>query len=354
MTYPYQKICFTLLDDFQPRTKDILIRRFGLGGQEPQTLEAIGHTHGLTRERIRQIVEDAMRNMREEIAAENTKPIFQEVFAYFRDHLKRFGHLKREDLFVTTVGAANVPNYAVFLLHLGEDFHRHSENEDFHTFWADKAEIIFHAPKVLDEILEFFEERKEPVDLDELEEVYLEKIREIEILKAASESFSSFLEATKHIMQGYDGRFGLRNWSAVNPRGVREKAYIVLKTLGKPLHFTEVARSIEELQKKLPSIRKRTVLPQTVHNELIKDPRFVLVGRGMYALSEWGYEPGTVKEVMVAILKKNGNSMKKEELIKATLQQRHVKESTILLNLQDRNYFERLNDGRYQLKEKEV
>lgn len=91
--------------------------------------------------------------------------------------------------------------------------------------------------------------------------------------------------------------------------------------------------------------KAKNVLPQTVHNELIKDARFVLVGRGTYALSEWGYKPGTVKDVMVQVLRENGNSMDKEEIIKKTLDQRQVKESTILLNLQDRNHFEKDKGG---------
>ena len=35
--------------------KDIIIRRFGLNGHEPETLESIGQDFSITRERVRQI-----------------------------------------------------------------------------------------------------------------------------------------------------------------------------------------------------------------------------------------------------------------------------------------------------------
>ena len=87
---------------------------------------------------------------------------------------------------------------------------------------------------------------------------------------------------------------------------------------------------------------------QTVHNELIKDPRFILVGRGTYALKEWGYQSGTVKEVIGQLLKENG-PLTKEEILKKVLETRLVKPNTILINLQNRQYFSRDKNNKYSL-----
>ena len=151
-------------------------------------------------------------------------------------------------------------------------------------------------------------------------------------------------------MRSWDGKWGLKAWPQVNPRGIRDKAYLVLKRHEKPLHFTEVSKLIAEFQGKFLQNKEKKVLPQTVHNELIKDQRFVLVGRGTYALSDWGYEPGTVKDVIISLLKGNGGNMAKEDIIEKTLVQRQVKESTIELNLQDRSVFARDPSGRYYIK----
>jgi len=117
-----------------------------------------------------------------------------------------------------------------------------------------------------------------------------------------------------------------------------------LKNHGKPLHFSQVT---DLINKSLPSSRQAYV--QTVHNELIKDPRFVLVGRGLYALKEWGYEPGTVSETIGQILKKEG-PLAKQEILDRVLQKRLVKENTILINLQNRKLFERDEVGKYSVK----
>jgi hypothetical protein len=132
------------------------------------------------------------------------------------------------------------------------------------------------------------------------------------------------------------------------------------------LHFTEVANLIDEfLSPKKTSefsvvaasataaavpLAKKTNF-QTVHNELIKDARFVLVGRGVYALKEWGYEPGTVKDVISQVLKKAKQPLSQDEVLKRVLSQRLVKESTILLNLGNKKCFLKSENGRYSVHE---
>jgi DNA-directed RNA polymerase delta subunit len=123
---------------------------------------------------------------------------------------------------------------------------------------------------------------------------------------------------------------------------------LVFKKHGKPLHFTKVAELIDKFNYNLPN--KKTY-SQTVHNELIKDSRFVLVGRGIYALKEWGYERGYVKDVIFQVLKSAQKPLDKEEILEKVLKQRIVKENTVLLNLSNKNYFLRTSKGNYTIKE---
>jgi DNA-directed RNA polymerase delta subunit len=112
-----------------------------------------------------------------------------------------------------------------------------------------------------------------------------------------------------------------------------------LRKHGKPLHFTEVAEQVEEMF-------NRPAHVATTHNELIKDDRFVLVGRGLYALSEWGYSNGVVRDVIRTLLKDKG-PMTKEQIIAEVLKQRQVKENTIYVNLQNANHFKKDAKNRY-------
>ena len=158
-------------------------------------------------------------------------------------------------------------------------------------------------------------------------------------------NFDVLLGLSKELGKNVFGEVGLVSWPSIKPKGVRDKAYLVLKKNNKPRHFSEISKMINATGF---SSKKANV--QTVHNELIKDSRFVLVGRGLYGLSEWGYRPGTVKDVLVDVLKEHGKPLAKSELVAKVLNSRVVKENTILLNLQDSKVFFKKEDGTYTLR----
>ena len=155
-----------------------------------------------------------------------------------------------------------------------------------------------------------------------------------------------FLLVSKSIRQNVFGKWGLAEWSEIKPRGMREKAHLVLKTSAQPLHFRDIAKMIDEYG--LHGTKKKKSHPQTVHNELIKDQRFVLVGRGIYALSDWGYKKGTVKDVITEILREAGKPLSREEIVERVFEIRQVKKSTVVINLN--TYFARAGKNVYTLK----
>ena len=139
--------------------------------------------------------------------------------------------------------------------------------------------------------------------------------------------------------------WGLTKWPAVNPKNIRDKIYVILNTQKKPMHFNEIATAIAE-----SNFRRKNVTTQAVHNELIKDPRFVLIGRGIYALDTWGYKKGTVSEIIIETLRNSPTPLTREEIVSAVLKSRKVKETTILLNLQNKKLFEKATKNSYRLK----
>ena len=142
------------------------------------------------------------------------------------------------------------------------------------------------------------------------------------------------------------GDVGLSEWPEISPSFVRDKAYLVMKKHGEPLHFRTIARLIGEY-----NLSEKRAHPQTVHNELIKDSRFVLVGRGIYGLKEQGFEGGTVCEVIARILAENG-AMSTDDIVREVQKRKISKRNTIVLNLQNRDLFERLSEEgsiKYQL-----
>lgn len=340
MAVSYEKISYELISDLDPRTRDIVAKRFGLSKREPLTLDRIGQDHGITRERVRQIVDDTILNLQEQAQGKGMRQA-QSAFQRFEEALEREGRLKKEDLFVRNMGGEDSASHVIFLLNLGGQFQRHKETEDVYPFWTSREDIMKEVPSVLEDLLDYFRKRNDVAHLHELKEVYEDP---------ESPKFSSVLEVSKHIARSLDGRLGLKHWPHVYPKTIRDKAYLALKHAGEPLHFNDVAKTIGEIQFKLLLEKQKKILPQTVHNELIKDPRFVLVGRGKYALAEWGFQRGTVKDVISSILKKEKKGLSRHDLLKKTLGQRQVKESTVMLNLQDRSLFSKDESGRYHLK----
>jgi hypothetical protein len=323
MAINYSKICLNLLTDLPSRPREVILRRFGLSDKEKETLEAIGGSFAITRERVRQIEEGGLEKIRPAIKNH------EDIFAAFIDYFKKQGGLKKEAVLLEDLGGKNYQSQIYFLLSLDKSFSRISEGENFYSLWTTDKNYLAQAQKAIDFLFDKLKNIGKPLSFDELK-----SFQSIE-----SAALNSYLEISKKIQKNQENLFGLKDWPEINPRGIKDKAYLILKKMGKPLHFTDVTKNIQG------------ALTQTVHNELIRDARFVLVGRGIYALSEWGYTPGQVKDVISTVLKESKKPLTKEEILSQVLKQRMVKENTILLNLSNKNYFQRDDQGNYTVRE---
>jgi len=339
----YQKIYSELLKDLPERPKDVIERRFGFKNGERETLESIGQSYGITRERVRQIEEDVITCIKR---PEVLKVVFP-VFDYFKDCLKKEGGLKREDVLLSNLGEEKFKSQVFFLLTLGDQFFRYAETKDFYSFWTINKELAPFSQEIINKVSDFLKKQSRPLPKEEFLNIKLSDLRANLEKKVDPRFILNSLEISKKISENFFGEIGLIDWPEINPKGIKDKAYIIFKKEGEPLHFKEITDKINQSKLSL----ERPALIQTVHNELIKDPRFVLVGRGIYALSEWGYYPGQVKDVILKVLKEKRRPLTKEEILEKVLSQRLVKENTILLNLSNKKYFLRNSQGKYWVKE---
>src|SRR5574344_469865 len=88
------KIVNSLFSELLDREKDILSRRFGLGGDKGETLEKIGSLHKLTRERVRQIESASIKKIKKLETLRNSIEILEGVV---RDLINEHGGLIRRD-----------------------------------------------------------------------------------------------------------------------------------------------------------------------------------------------------------------------------------------------------------------
>jgi hypothetical protein len=329
MKIDYQKICKDCLKGLDQRTFDVIQRRFGLKSRNKETLEAIGASYEITRERVRQIELEGLAKVRKDLAKK------QELANHFDKAFNGFGKVKREADLLQTLGDKS-ENQVSFLLANIAGFDKFPEDNNFHSFWVNNKEVVNKAKNVVKLTIKRLKKNNKTLCLDDL----------LKGEKLKKDIFVSYIGISKNIEKNPEGEFGLAKWIEINPKGVKDRAYLVFKREEKPLHFADLASMIE----KLPFPGPKKVHTATVHNELIKDPRFVLVGRGLYALKEWGYQSGIVKDVIAQILKDSKKPLSKDEILKKVLEQRFVKENTIVLNLQDKSYFLRNIQGKYTIK----
>lgn len=322
------------------RMRNVIEKRYGLKGGRKKTLEAIGAEYRITRERVRQIEAAALKNLRKEEVLSPVKP----VLASMQEYLQKNGGVMGEEAFFSGLADARHHPHLALLAEVGDAFRYEAEDDNFHSRWFLNHEVVEKSKKIVAGVIASLEEKKQPVTWEELSLIFSSQAKDVLEGPHSEEVMGAYLGTSKLISRNPYGEYGLSNWPAVKPRGVRDKAYAVLSKIAKPLHFRDVAAEIDKV-----GWSKRKVHPQTVHNELIKDPRFVLVGRGLYALREWGYEPGAVRDIVVSVLKEKGTPLDKDEIVRLVSEKRFVKPQTVLLNLQNKSLFKKMEDGKYTL-----
>jgi DNA-binding phage protein len=319
------------------REREIISRRFGLFDRR-ETLEQIGELLGITRERVRQLEKAVVTRLK--ASAERDLPHIKSVEQTLGVHLNDMGKVARiSDITgrLTTTNSKTDQSRVAFLSNLSPGIAVIDDND--HFFHAIGLASDHTEKKIRDQvskIIEAISSIGEPTDISAVaEKVGNSDVKHTQALASISKNIATL-----------NGRWGLVKWPMVNPKNIRDKIYVILHDNGKPMHFNEISDAI-----KGSNLRRKDVTTQAIHNELIKDSRFVLIGRGIYALKEWGYKKGTVADVIAEVLRKEGGPLHRDEIVRRVLKSRQVKETTILLNLQGKAQFKRVAKATYALAE---
>ena len=323
------------------RSRTIITKRFGLGDSPDRlTLEAIGDSYGITRERVRQVENHALETMRKSDVFAREEPTFNSLY----NTLDTLGAIVSEEEFLTMLARdPGTQNHIYLLLNLGDKFTREKEDDHFVHRWhinEGHAEVVHKALKGLASDIS----EEDLIPDAEIVPMFMERLHTHGLDKRYDNNDTArrWLNLSKAIGRNPLGEWGLASSPSIKVKGIRDYAYLALRLHGSPMHFTEIAKAIGENFSKQAHVA-------TCHNELIKDGRFVLVGRGLYALVEWGYMGGVVRDVIAEIIKRNG-PMSRHEIVDKVLKERYVKENTIVVNLEDDAYFKKNEQGKYMVK----
>ena len=327
-----------LLTSLPERSRIVLEARFGLGvNSERVTLESIGKRYDITRERVRQIENHALNSLKKSPAFAEAHAAFEELEQVI-DSLG--GIVCEEDLLAFMSKDKSMQNHIYFLLVLGDPFKYRKEDDEAERCWYVDHELAEKVQGALQRLYSGLSD-EELIPEGEMLNRFLKELENINNKYRNEEVLKRWLSISKSIGKNPLGEWGHASSPNVKTKGVRDYAYLAVKKHGSPLHFREVAQLIEKMFDRKAHIA-------TTHNELIKDNRFVLVGRGMYALKEWGYTSGVVRDVIREVLRDKG-AMTKDEIIEKVLKERHVKPGTIVVNLQNQKYFKKNKEGKFSL-----
>ncbi len=321
----------------QDREKEIISRRFGLTGNK-ETLEQIGEMLSITRERVRQL-EKAILIRLQISAEENQIPELSAAEKLLVRNLTEMGRVAKVSALADKIygrkATVREQTGIVFIATFSKNLTVIDENDKYYSAVgiAEYGNSLEVRMKV-DEVVKLVKTNKEPMTLEELDEK----------LNYEHPDYIKAVASISKLLATLNGKWGLSKWPSVNPKNIRDKIYVILETKKEPMHFSAIAKEIKE-----SNFKRKNVTVQAIHNELIKDDRFILIGRGIYALSSWGYKKGTIAEIIKMILEKAEKPLTREEIVKHVLHVRRVKETTILLNLQNKKLFKKVDKNLYTL-----
>ena len=379
------EIVRNLLSNLSERERDVIMRRFGLHGQGFETLENVGQAHGLTRERIRQIESAGVKKI---VKLEDLEKQIENLRNVITQLLEEHGGFIEKDYLLDLLITFSVEsegsrseendykihkNHLDFLISklLDNKFEEVANSPHFKKSFKLKYQDLDHLEELAKELIEKIGEAKQIYKTEEIidlakqlstYEKHQEKLGRENVLDLSrvflrrkfsekaevineNKAIYSVLRALKNLDQNNFGHWGLGDWKEIKPKTINDKIYLILKNNGQPMHFVEIAGKINEIK-----FDGKRANPATVHNELILDNKYVLIGRGIYGLRDWGYEKGTVADVIREIFNNSEEPLSREEIVKRVLEKRRVKEATIILALMNKDYFEKVDGGKYQLK----
>ncbi len=340
-----EKSFSNVLWSLSDKERTVIERRIGLNWLK-ETLQNIGNSFkpAITRERVRQIEDAGIKKVGRIIKATELAAIqdmARKVLGYHG------GILTREKLIgalIKEMSLSKEINSHILEVIIQSDFEIIKSKPRLGT------QTYFTLPDVsrksIDashrEALKILKRKKDVMERTELYNQIAQNVRE-EVWSLENVFIDSVLDVFDDIVKGEEILIGLTRWKILNPKTLKDKAIYVMKKEKVPMHFIDISNKISDYL-------GESVKINTIHNELIRNEEFILIGRGIYALKEWGFKPGTVLDVILDVLKKNGWPMNTEDIIKKVLKVRNVKKTTIYMNLQNKKAIERVGRNFYAAK----
>lgn len=334
-----------ILQALSEKEKNVIERRIGLHW-EKETLQNIwdSFSPNITRERVRQIEDSWIKKIGRVVKATTLVKIQE----FAKEILEEHGWLLIKEKLINAIikwfELEKNMNASILETIVQSDYDIVKSKPKLGT------KTYFYLPRISKKTIDAI--YKEALAILKKRKDVMEKASLYEMIKINLKNnnlknifIDAVLDVYEDIVSGEETLIGLEKWKILNPKTLKDKAIYILRKEKIPMHFVSIANKITETM-------GEKVKVNTVHNELIRNNEFVLVGRWIYALKDWGiYKPGTVLDVIMDIMKKAWEPMSTEDIIAKVLKVRKVKNTTIYMNLQNKKIIQRVWRNYYQLKD---
>ena len=342
-----------ILTSLSEKEQNVIKRRVGISWKR-ETLQNIGNSFSpyITRERVRQIEDTWIKKIGRIVKATLLSSIQIKAKEFLNLH---WGIISREKLIAAMIKELDLEkdvNAGILEVVIQSDYEVKKSKQKL------GCKIYFYLPSISKtsieavhkEALKILKRKKDVMEQTALYEAVINNLKTSGFANTNKEVLDitfvdSVLELFEDIVKWEETLIGLTKWKILNPKTLKDKAIYVMKKEKTTMHFVDISNHITQSLGEAVKIN-------TIHNELIRNSEFVLIGRWIYALKEYGFNPGTVLDVIEEILKKSWEPMNTEDIIKEVLKTRNVKQTTIYMNLQNKNVIERVWRNFYTLKQK--
>ena len=331
-----------LMSELTTRERHIICSRFGLSCDE-KSLQALGDGYKLTRERIRQIESDSLKNLCQSDKMKNVQPLINEIHDFINDH----GGIASEEYIKDKLSKGNKTHYAYikFILTLSSVCNIKKFDEALNNYWYTNEKAIDIIKKSLKNIEKRISKEKL---LNEDEIIELINIEVGKFIKGKSiisnkSNLKNIITMSKRLDSNFLNEYGLIDSDEINLRNTRSYIKLILRSNGRPMHYKELAEEIGKIKGGKANI-------QTCHNELIYYDDFVKVGNGIYTLASALKYKGDIVDVIRQVIEtKKNKKIKKQDLIEEIQKERIIKGPTIAKYLYDKELFKKNVDGTYSV-----
>jgi hypothetical protein len=332
-----------LLIILSDKERTVITKRFALDNKPKQTLDSIGKSFLVTRERVRQIEATALKKLQRNIVNSKLSLINRTALVIVKEHDGLISEKKLISKILSTLFNHSAVDGQIVRLALTvhPELRRVDSPRMYEPFWCLREISIDFVKKITNSAYKILKKNGDVIGEKQLLDKVASRLRRSDLSRVL---IKSIIEVDFRFKK-MDKAWGLVEWRHVSPKSIRDKINIILRKSREPLHFVEIANRITA-----QNFDEKPVAVQTVHNDLIRYPEFILVGRGLYGLKEWGFESGTVADVIARVLKEHG-TLSKREIVEKVLKQRNVKLDTISLNLQKNEAFVRTGRDAYTFEE---